>query len=121
MKTRKILSWLGAATLLLGLFTPFSALAQQETPQQQPPSPSAQSPAPNAGQSEQQVQTFTGRIAKSKGNFVLKDQASNTAYQLDNADQAKQFVGKNVKVTGSLDPSTNMIHVSNIEVASASY
>lgn len=120
MKIQNTLTWLGTATLLLGLFTPLSALAQQETPPQEP-APSAQSPAQNQGQSEQQVQTFTGKIAKSKGNFVLKDAASNTAYQLDSADQAKQYIGKNVKVTGTLDSANNLIHVSNIEAASASY
>lgn len=118
MKTVKTLPWLGTATLLLGVFTPLSALAQQ-TPQQEPPS--AQNPAQNPGQSEQQVQTFMGKITKSKGNFVLKDAAGNTAYQLDNPDQAKQYVGKNVKVTGTFDPASNMIHVSNIEAASTSY
>ena len=61
-----------------------------------------------------------GKISKSKGNFVLKDKAANTAYKLDDVAQAKKFSGKNVKVTGTLDSATNMIHVTNIEIASAS-
>jgi hypothetical protein len=117
MKTLKTLPWLGTATLLLGLFTPLSALAQQETPQPEPQPPSAQSPAP----SDEQVQTFTGKIVKSKGNFALKDATSNTTYQLDSADEVKQYAGKNVKVTGTFDAVNNLIHISNIEAASASY
>ncbi len=123
MNNRRALPWLGTATLFLGLFTPLSTLAQQDTPQQEPTVPSTQNPAQNSGadsQGEQQTQTFSGRIVKSKGNFMLKDQATHSAYQLDNGDQAKQYLGKHVKVTGTLDPAANMIHVSNIDVASAS-
>ncbi len=61
-----------------------------------------------------------GKVSKSKGGFVLKDKAANTAYKLDDAAQAKKFSGKNVKVTGTLDPATNMIHVTDIEMASTS-
>jgi hypothetical protein len=51
---------------------------------------------------------------------VLKSESSNTVYSVDNGAQAKAYVGKNVKITGTLDPATNMIHVSNIEIVSGS-
>jgi hypothetical protein len=66
----------------------------------------------------QPSQIFVGKIAKSKGDVVLKDDAG-TAYKLDNTDQAKSFVGKSVKVTGTLDTATNTIHVTNIESPSS--
>jgi len=58
------------------------------------------------------------RLLKSKEGYILKDEASNTTYKLDNEDQAKQYVGKKVKVTGTLDPETGTIHVVSIEAGS---
>ena len=69
---------------------------------------------------QQQSQTFVGKITKSKGGVTLKDSATNSSYKLDNATQAKQYAGKTVKVTGTLDPATNTIHVANIEAAPTS-
>ena len=60
---------------------------------------------------------FTGSIAKQKSGFALK--AGNNSYKLDDQSKAKEYKGKNVQVTGSLDKSTNTIHVEKIE-ASAS-
>jgi hypothetical protein len=79
----------------------------------------AQQSQPSMSQQSQSepTQIFVGKIAKSKGAVVLRDDAG-TAYKLDNADQAKPFMGKNVKVSGMLDGSTNTIHITNIEPAS---
>jgi hypothetical protein len=63
------------------------------------------------------VRIFTGSIARQKSAYVLK--AGNTAYKLDDQSQAKEYKGKNVKVTGSLDKSTNTIHVEKIEASTA--
>jgi lipopolysaccharide export system protein LptA len=76
--------------------------------------PMSQNPADQTPAAEQ-PQTFTGKIVKAKGSFVLRDEATNAEYKLDNKDQAKQFEGKSVTVTGTLDSATNTIHVSNIE------
>ena len=105
------LATLVLAVSLMGIS--IQALAQQR-PEQQPQPP--QQPA--AGM--QQSQSFSGTITKSGSNFVLKDEATKTSYTLDNAEEAKQYVGKNVRVTGSLDPSTNMIHVEKIELVAQS-
>jgi uncharacterized iron-regulated membrane protein len=96
--------------------------ATQEPTAQEPATqePAAQSPdsmSPESNQS-QRTQMFMGKIAKSKGDLVLKGDAG-TLYKLDNADQAKQWVGKKVKVTGTLDTATNTIHVANIEAPSS--
>jgi hypothetical protein len=108
---------------LLGLLTLLVSLASiplygQETQAQQPApqDPAAQSQPATSPQSTQgqSSQIFVGKIAKSKGDVVFKDDAG-TAYKLDNTDQAKAFVGKTVKVTGTLDAATNTIHVTNIE------
>jgi len=58
---------------------------------------------------------FTGVIVKSGDKLVLTDTISKTSYQLDDQLKAQDFVNKNVKVTGVLDPATGTIHVSAIE------
>jgi uncharacterized protein DUF5818 len=106
--------------------TPVQSPSQQtpSTPDpstQQSPStsPSQTMPQDSMGQAQdsQQAQTFSGKILKSKGGYVLRDEATNSEYKLDNDDQAKQFKGKNVKVTGTLDPASHTIHVTNIEMS----
>ena len=60
------------------------------------------------------TEAFTGRIAQAEGKYVLVDDAQRATFQLDDQEKAKQFDGKNVKVTGSLDTATNTIHVAEI-------
>jgi uncharacterized protein DUF5818 len=67
---------------------------------------------------QQPVQKFQGTIVKSKDKYILQDKASGATYQLDNQDKAKEFAGRDVKVTGTLDPSTNTIQVSDIQTQS---
>ena len=66
-------------------------------------------------QTKQPSQEFQGTIEKTGTKYVLEDKASGARYQLSNQDKAKQFVDKDVKVTGTLDPSTNTIDVSAIQ------
>jgi uncharacterized protein DUF5818 len=50
--------------------------------------------------------------------FVLYDANSNTVYRLDDQKKPKQFAGKKVMVTGTLDDGRKTIHVANIRAAS---
>jgi len=61
------------------------------------------------------IQSFTGKINKKDNQFMLEDKAKSASYKLDDAVKADRFDGKNVKVMGTLDASTNMIHVQSIE------
>jgi hypothetical protein len=95
------------------------ALSVQANAQQ----PARDSQQPNAAQQQNDMQTqdakpFNGTIVKEKGKLVLKDMAAKVSYQLDDQDKAKQFEGKQVKVTGKLDIETKLIHVENIEAGS---
>lgn len=81
--------------------------AQQQ--QQQPPSDDAQS--------QESARAFHGKIAKAGDQFVLRDSSTQTAYQLDDQDKAKQFEGKNVEVMATMDPNTNTLHVLDINPA----
>jgi hypothetical protein len=91
--------------------------------QTQPTDPTAQAPttpAPGASASASSAAAgtmFSGSIVREKSAYVLK--TGNTVYNLDDQDKAKEHKGKNVKVTGSLDKSTNTIHVEKIEAATA--
>lgn len=93
---------------------------QPQRPDNAQPAPKTQNePAAEAnapGQvSPDAKRTFSGRIVKSKDQFVLKDRSNNNTYKLDRQDIAKQYQGKDVKVSGTLDSADNTIHVSTIE------
>ncbi|MFZ0581368.1 MAG: DUF5818 domain-containing protein [Candidatus Acidiferrales bacterium] len=63
-----------------------------------------------------EVKTFSGTIWMNGDRFVLRDEREKRWYHLD-ADQKliAKFEGKEVKVTGTLDPTTSEIHVQRIE------
>lgn len=120
---------LGAAMIALTM----PAFGQQDN-KQMPPDPQTQQPSTQpstAPQSQTQTpstetssssaqsaeQTFQGTISQSQTGYILKDSAGVT-YQLDDQKRAKDFSGQNVKVTGTLDSSTNTIRVSAISPAS---
>jgi len=87
--------------------------AQQDSPaaQERQPDASSQDSAMNQASDPQ---TFSGKVAKAGGKFILKDTADKTMYVLDDQDKAKQFEGQEVKVSGTLDAQTKTIHVSSI-------
>jgi hypothetical protein len=66
-------------------------------------------------QAKPKTQTFTGTITKTGGDFVLSDSANKISYMLDDAEKASRFEGKKVKVTGTVDMASNMIHVETIQ------
>ena len=123
MRSLLQLKFLMPAALVLGLA--ISLNAQQAGSQQDQAQPGAQDPSGQqtaaAPQPDQpQSQTFVGKLMKSKGGLVLQDSATNSSYKLDNADEAKRYAGRMVKVTGTLDPATNTIHVASIQGAPTS-
>jgi hypothetical protein len=83
-------------------------------PQQNPPAPpSKELPTSDKSQTAT-AQSFTGTISKEVGSFVL--QVSTTVvYKLDNQQQVQQYEGQRVRVTGTLDPAINLIHVDKVE------
>lgn len=66
-------------------------------------------------QAHPEAETFMGTVLKSGGNFVLSDSATKTRYTLDDARKARPFEGMTVKVTGTLDIASNLIHVETIQ------
>lgn len=88
--------------------------------------PQASPDTPQAGQSRQSqpptqaqdAKEFTGTIVKQGGTLVLKDSAADITYKFDDASKVKEYVGKMVKVTGTLDSSTNVLRVESIQIIS---
>jgi hypothetical protein len=110
--------------MILGLALSLSAQQGTATPSTQTPdsttSPSTQSPDTTVAQPQTQVdtstqqrsaQSFEGKITRSGDKLVLQENASQTAYQLDDQDKAKPYEGKNVKVMATVDASNNTLHV----------
>lgn len=65
-----------------------------------------------------EAKTLTGHIVKENGDLVLKDPVTQVSYKLNDAAKAKQYIGKQVKVTGKLDMDTNTIQIESIELLS---
>jgi uncharacterized protein YdeI (BOF family) len=100
------------------LLTSVGMLALSAHAIQQPATHDSQQPVAAQQQNDMQAQEakpFNGTIVKEQGKFVLRDSATKISYQLDDQEKAKQFEGKQVKVTGKLDAATKLIHVENIE------
>jgi hemolysin activation/secretion protein len=119
---------LAAAVTLVAFVVAAPAPAQQADEdrtatsprQQQPKTPpqSQQNAAQPPSSSDPQTQdalSFTGLVVKDKGQIVLKDPITKMSYQFDDESKAKQYVGKQVRVTGRLDMSSNTIHMDKIE------
>jgi len=118
---------------------PEDALARQQLiawsrlqkPQPAPqPLPPRDSPVPEPDQQGQparsqsdpqtlpaQTQSFTGKIVKDGGKYVLKV-ASKSTFQLDEQGGVKQYEGQEVRVIGNLDKDSNTIRVVKIELLS---
>ena len=101
--------------LALSLMNVGSIYAQEShTPKSDQQSQTSQQP--NMQQPE--AKAFTGTIVKDGNSYMLKDTASNVSYKVDDDSKVKDYVGKQVKITGTLDSSTNVIHIDSIEVIS---
>jgi hypothetical protein len=105
------LKYFRTASLALGLAFVSSQMAPELLAQAQT-EPQQQAPQ------QQKSQTFVGKIVKAKnGQYaLLTDEQNGRGAYVDDQEKAKEFEGKNVKVTGVLMAS-NVIHVTNIEPA----
>lgn len=106
---KKLLS-IVALLALTGLGLSLSAATQNQPAQTQAGSQAQQQPVDT-----QSARTFEGKITKAGDKLVLQDSSTRQAYQLDDQDKAKQFEGKNVKITATMDQNTNTLHV--VEIA----
>ena len=110
-------------TLLAGSLPNLFAQGSQPS---QPVDPTAQAPATQApatpptfptseAKPRPDVRVYIGTIVRDGDTYVLK--AGNEKYLLDSQKKAKNYKGKDVKVTGTLEKTNNVIHVEKIEVS----
>lgn len=95
-------------------------LPPPDTPIPQPgdqPDQQAKPPADSHSDSSPATQSFTGKIVKDSGKYVLKV-ASNTTYQLEGEGDLQQYENQPVKIVGNLDQASNTIHIVKIELLS---
>jgi hypothetical protein len=71
--------------------------------------------SPLQTQAQPEAKTFSGTIRKSGENFVLSESSTKSNYLLDKQDTARPYEGKNVKITGTIDGASNVIHIETIQ------
>ena len=100
--------------------------SMQTPPSKQDPTkqqPSAEGPAegyPTSATSltSDEDRAFLGSLAMQGGKYVLHSANGDYKLTVSDDDQAKTLQGRDVRVTGTLDSDTNMIHVKSIEPSS---
>ncbi len=103
---------LGALRSLALLAVLLPNLFAQNRPSQ-PIDPTAQAPATRAPATPPRV--YMGAIVQNGDSYVLK--AGNQQYLLDSQKKARKYKGKDVKITGTLDKTKNLIHVEKIDAS----
>jgi uncharacterized protein YdeI (BOF family) len=85
----------------------------QEPPSQQPgqSSPDQAQPQAQPTDSNRGSDELVGTILKKGDKYVFQDAASGNTYDIDHQDEVKKFEGKKVRVHGTVDPKSNIIHV----------
>lgn len=116
------IAWIAPARAVSASAASLQASPAQKPPREQPSQPpapegpnNAQQPDQPQGQNQRQAVMLTGQIQQQNGEYVLSDSGVN--YRLDQQGKVKRFEGQKVKVTGTLDMATNMVHISQIEPA----
>jgi Protein of unknown function (DUF5818) len=61
------------------------------------------------------VRTLPGKISRKAGKFIFKEDHRGIVYSLDDQKEARNFSGRAVLVTGTLDSKANLLHVHKIE------
>jgi uncharacterized protein YdeI (BOF family) len=73
--------------------------------------------ASQPGNTADQPQKFVGTIVSMNGErYILRDDANEVWYHLDNQQEAGKYLGKKVEVTGTLEGRSDEILVQSIQV-----
>ncbi|HKU26477.1 MAG TPA: DUF5818 domain-containing protein [Candidatus Sulfotelmatobacter sp.] len=65
----------------------------------------------------QSARSFKGTIVRTGAQLVLKESSAHTLYKLDDQKKAKEYEGKRVIVTATMDSSSNTLRVIDIVAA----
>jgi hypothetical protein len=72
---------------------------------------------PQQNLEQQDTQSYAGKVSERHSKFYLEEARSKTSYQLEGTWSAKRYLGKKVRITGTLDTETNVLHVVTISVS----
>lgn len=103
--------------LLFSLAASSPCAAQEDRRQKQEQSPQENSyhdQAQITQQDQQQkgsAQSIPGRVSEKHGRYYLEEDLHKTSYELQGAWELKQFLGKKVRVTGTVDSDHNILRV----------
>ncbi len=89
------------------------ALPLLAPPAQQPNQNDAQS-GYTIGTEQRMPQYFTGAIDKTGGRYVLQVSHHST-FELDDQEKARQYVGLHVRITATVDPNGETLHIIAVE------
>jgi glucan-binding YG repeat protein len=96
--------------------SPSSPAPTQSSPSQDttqtPPSQSPSTAAQDTTSPSQNQSPVTGTVVKAGDKYVLK--TDTMTYQLDDQDMAQKYEGREVKVNGTVDSTTSIIHVNDL-------
>lgn len=111
-----LLSFLGLSPGLAAQQTPSTPDTRSAPSTPSPAGPDSAMPQSqnDVSNSQASARAFEGTIQKTGDEFVLRENASKIAYQLDDQAAARKFAGKDVRVMATVDPSTNRLHVIDI-------
>jgi hypothetical protein len=94
---------------------PVDPTAQAPTTPAPATPPTFPAPEAKAQRGRPELRVYMGTIVKDGDAYVLK--AANEKYLLDSPKKAKNYKGKDVQITGTLDKEKNLIHVEKIKVS----
>jgi Protein of unknown function (DUF5818) len=86
-----------------------------QAPATQAPATPPTFPTPKAQRGRPDLRVYMGTIVRDGDAYVLK--AANDEHLLDSQKKAKNYKGKDVQITGTLDKEKNLIHVEKIKVS----
>jgi Protein of unknown function (DUF5818) len=66
----------------------------------------------------QSARSFDGIVVRTGRQFVLKNSVAHTSYKLDDQKKAREYEGRRVKVTATMDADTSVLHVIDINESS---
>ena|SRR5262250_1399358 len=119
MQLFKSRAWLCPFSTIALLFLVNGARAQETQRQKQEQNTQQnqyrdEAQATQLDQSMRNSQSYAGKVSQKYGKFYLEVAHSRSSYLLEGIWQAKRFVNKKVRVTGSLDSDKNILHVVSI-------
>jgi hypothetical protein len=87
--------------------------SQRQKPEQSPQENGYRDQSQDTLQDQQQKEhaSYPGKVTEKFGKYYLEDEKKRTSFQLQGTWDAKRFIGKKVRITGTLDTEKNILHV----------